>query len=64
MKEVYELVPESEDSKTFYLSDCLLLNGQKMSYHKHENQMSTKTFCIIAVCFSHVYATPLVLKRN
>lgn len=32
MKEVYELVPESEDSKTFYLSDCLLLNGQKISY--------------------------------
>lgn len=31
MKEVYELVPESEDSKTFYLSDCLLLNGQKIS---------------------------------
>jgi len=32
MKEVYELVPESEDSETFYLSDCLLLNGQKISY--------------------------------
>ena len=31
MKEVYELVPESEDSKTFYLSDYLLLNGQKIS---------------------------------
>ena len=32
MEEVYELVPESEDSKTFYLSDCLLLNDLKTSY--------------------------------
>lgn len=51
MKEVYELVPESEDSKTFYLSDCLLLNGQKMSYHKQENQMSTKTFALLQSAF-------------
>lgn len=63
MKEVYELVPESEDSKTFVwlpVSEW----PENILYHKQENQMSTKTFCIIAVCFSHVCATPMVLKRN